>query len=157
MAKTTKSLLKDVADHQASAAGVQLPVGYEISSPREWALWKQYTAARAADEWLDAELVQVCLVIKADLDIERYTEFLEENGDLTTAGNGALKAHPYVQMRESAYSRRDKLAKVLGLRTPSNTKPADRRRNLAANERARSLQDTDDDLELLAQPDDLAS
>ncbi|WP_171238658.1 hypothetical protein [Ruegeria sp. HKCCA5763] len=93
MAKTTKPLLKDVADFQASAAGVQVPVGYEISTPREHALWMQYTSARPADEWLDAELVQVCLVIKADLEIERLTAYLDEHGDLSTAGNGAIKAH----------------------------------------------------------------
>lgn len=151
-----RSGLRLVRDFQKAQKLPDIPEGFEElrDSPRAQTLWKQYMTAREGETWLPAELVQVCRLVKTDLEIERIEAVLEDEGDLIPDRFGVLKVHPYTSLLASQYHRRAPLMRVLGLvnRIP---KTADQRKRVEEAAQARKAgvdRDIEDDL--LASPED---
>jgi len=81
---------------EAAQRGIPLPDGLTLASEEEKILWRQFTGARAPDDWKRLDLVLVHKAVKLEVRIREMWEELDAVGYLLENARGTVTGNPMV-------------------------------------------------------------
>lgn len=73
---------------------VPLPEGVELRGDDEHVIWRQFTRARAMEDWRDMDLILLTKIVKMESDIRKNQVALDETGVLLENKRGTMVANP---------------------------------------------------------------
>ena len=77
---------------------VPLPEGVKLRSEGEYTIWKQFTRARATEDWRDMDLILLAKVVRMEADIREHQETLDKSGVLIQNKRGTLIPNPLLSV-----------------------------------------------------------
>lgn len=145
------SVTRAVVGFQGSFNDVPLPDGVELRSEEEKVIWRQFTRARAREDWRDMDLLLLVKVTKLESDIRQHTETLDRSGILIKNKRETLIVNPLISVIDTLERRQLAIIRSMSLNQTTNDP---RTINLPARDQneARALIKENSPESLLAKP-----
>jgi hypothetical protein len=93
---------------------VGVPSGVELSA-EEVTLFQQWSGAREASEWRVPDLLILCKIAQAEVDLRRYKSMLRSTGPVVKRANGSAAPNPLLGIIDEVERRQLSLCRSLGL------------------------------------------
>ena len=106
---------------------VPLPSGVILRSEDEMIIWRQFTRARAFNDWRDCDLLIIEQAVKAKADIRKYQIELDKTGAILINERGTPVVNPLVSIVDTLTRQFLSLSRSISLmqtETDSRTKNA---------------------------------
>ena len=106
---------------------VPLPEGVKLRSEDEMIIWRQFTRARAFNDWRDCDLLIIEQAVKAKADIRKYQIELDKTGAILINERGTPVVNPLVSIVDTLTRQFLSLSRSISLmqtETDSRTKNA---------------------------------
>ena len=106
---------------------VPLPAGVILRSEDEMIIWRQFTRARAFNDWRDCDLLIIEQAVKAKADIRKYQIELDKTGAILINERGTPVVNPLVSIVDTLTRQFLSLSRSISLmqtETDSRTKNA---------------------------------
>ena len=106
---------------------VPLPEGVILRSEDEMIIWRQFTRARALNDWRDCDLLIIEQAVKAKADIRKYQIELDKTGAILINERGTPVVNPLVSIVDTLTRQFLSLSRSISLmqtETDSRTKNA---------------------------------
>ena len=81
-----------------AASDIEMPEGVELRTEEEKTIWRQFTRARARDQWREFDLVLLAKVVRTEADIRRYQLMLDSSGPLIKNKRETLIENPLLRV-----------------------------------------------------------
>ena len=81
-----------------AASDIEMPEGVELRTEDEKTIWRQFTRARARDQWREFDLVLLAKVVRTEADIRRYQLMLDSSGPLIKNKRETLIENPLLRV-----------------------------------------------------------
>jgi hypothetical protein len=92
------SVTAAVNGFQGAIEDVPMPEGVELRNEQEMIIWRQFTRARAREDWRDMDLILLSKIVKMEADIRKHQETLDRSGILIQNKRGTLVTNPLMNV-----------------------------------------------------------
>ena len=111
---------------------VPLPEGVILRSEDEMVIWRQFTRARALNDWRDFDLILLAKAVRIEADIRAHQLKMDTIGGIIKNDRGTPVANPYLYIIDTLQRQQLALIRNLSL---SQTQTDSRTKNAAGNKR----------------------
>lgn len=77
---------------------IGIPDGVKFETDEEMILWRQFTAARALDDWREFDLILIAKMIGLETQIRRYNQVIMEEGVISINARGTQIENPLLRV-----------------------------------------------------------
>lgn len=96
--KRSDSIEAKVQAFQGAIKDIEPPEYIQITDEEELAVWRQFTRARAREDWRDMDLILLAKVVKTEVKIRRHEELLVSEGEIMENQRGTPIVNPRAQL-----------------------------------------------------------
>jgi len=121
------SIITNIKLASSVSDDVPLPAGVILRSEDEMVIWRQFTRARAFNDWRDCDLLIIEQAVKAKADIRKYQIDLDKTGAILINERGTPVCNPLVSIVDTLTRQFLSLSRSISLmqtETDSRTKNA---------------------------------
>jgi len=145
------SIERQVAGFAGAVGDIPLPEGVELRSDEERVIWRQFTRARAREDWRDLDLLLLAKVVRVEADIRKHQETLDRSGVLIRNKRETLIENPLLRVIDTLQRQQMAIIRSMSLNS-SGTDNRTIQAQAAVENRARGVIDNNSVESLLATP-----
>ena len=145
------SATKAVTGFQGVFEEVPLPEGVTLRTEQERTIWRQFSRARARDDWRDMDLILLTKIVKLETDIREHTATLDRSGILIKNKRETLIVNPLISVIDTLERRQLAIIRSMSLNQTANDPRTINLPSKGQND-ARALIDGNSPESLLAMP-----
>ena len=145
------SATKAVTGFQGVFEEVPLPEGVTLRTEQERTIWRQFSRARARDDWRDMDLMLLTKIVKLETDIREHTATLDRSGILIKNKRETLIVNPLISVIDTLERRQLAIIRSMSLNQTANDPRTINLPSKGQND-ARALVDGNSPESLLAMP-----
>lgn len=94
---------------------VPLPEGVELRGDDEMIIWRQFTRARAREDWRDMDLILLTKIVKMESDIRKHQDTLDRSGVIIQNKRGTLVTNPLLNVVDTLERRQMAVIRSMSL------------------------------------------
>ena len=114
------SVTRAVEGFSGALQDVPVPDGVELRSDEEKTIWRQFTRARAREDWRDMDLLLLAKVVRLEADIRQHQDTLERSGILIKNKRETLVVNPLVNVIDTLERRQLAIIRSMSLNQTAN-------------------------------------